>query len=173
MLRIKTLCASLAPICLLSLALPLAACRNGSGNPHTYASDLTATELADAVSPDLSEDFFTADAAHLSDYVPLPRAVPSLCVRITVAGDRIDEYGVLQAEGDAAEWASTIRSYLAASYEQNRAFYDSYIPTETPKLRDAEVRIFGDYVVWAILSEGEKAALFDRAEAVLSESERP
>lgn len=167
MFRSKKPCAFLALICLLSPSLSLAACRNGSMSGHTYVSDLTATELADAVAPDLSADFFTADAAHLSDYVPLPRTAPSLCVRITVAGDRIDEYGVLRADGDTAEWASTVRAYLAASYEQNRAFYDSYIPTETPKLRDAEVRVFGDYVVWAILSGGERAALFDRAEAVL------
>lgn len=169
MFRSRKPCAFLALICLLSLSLPLAACRNGSMSGHTYVSDLTATELADAVAPDLSVDFFTADDAHLSDYVLLPRAVPSLCVRIAVAGDRIDEYGILRADGDPAEWASTVHAYLAASYEQNRAFYDSYIPTETPKLRDAEVRVLGDYVIWAILSEGERAALFDRAEAVLSE----
>ena len=90
-------------------------------------------------------------------------------MRISTAGDRIDEYGILHSDIGTEEAARLLREYLTRSYEQNRAFYDSYIPTETPKLRDAEVRVFGDYVVYAILSPEERSTLFARAEACLTE----
>ena len=90
-------------------------------------------------------------------------------MRIATGGDCIDEYGILHTDIDIEGAERLIREYLARSYEENRAFYDSYIPAETPKLRDAQVRVYGDYVVYAILSPADRDRLFDRIEACLSE----
>lgn len=149
-------------------ALFLAGC--GKPTPRNYLNDLSAAELADLADDALSEDFRTADADYLTDYITLPQAGYSLSVRIATGGDRIDEYGILHSDIGTEEAARLLRDYLARSYEQNRTFYDSYIPTETPKLRDAEVRVYGDYVVYAILSPEEKNTFFNRVETCLTES---
>lgn len=141
----------------------------GKVTPRSYLTSLSAAELADAAGSGLDGEYRTADADYLADYVTLPQSGYSLCVRISTAGDRIDEYGVLHSDIGTAEAERLIREYLTGSYEQNRAFYDSYIPTETPKLRDAEVRVMGDYVIYAILSPEERSLLFTRAEACLTE----
>ena len=65
--------------------------------------------------------------------------------------------------------AKLLRDYLAQAYEDNRVWYDSYMPEETPKLRDAEVKVFGNYVVYAIYSSADKATLFDAVKAALAE----
>lgn len=148
--------------------LILTACRTAT--PRNYLKDLSAAELADLAGADLAEDFRVADADYLTDYVNLPQAGYSLSVRIADGGDRIDEYGILRSDIGTEEAARLLREYLARSYEQNRTFYDSYIPAETPKLRDAEVRVYGDYAVYAILSPEEKDAFFNRVEQCLSET---
>ena len=142
----------------------------GKPTPRKYLNDLSAAELADLAGDALSEDFRAADADYLTDYVTLPQAGYSISVRLAAGGDRIDEFGILHSDIGTEEAARLLRDYLARSYEQNRTFYDSYIPTETPKLRDAEVRVYGDYVVYAILSPEEKTAFFNRVEACLRKS---
>lgn len=146
--------------------LTLAGC--GKVTPRSYLTSMSADEVADAAGRGLDESFRTADADYLTDYVTLPQSGYTLSVRVAMAGDRIDEYGVLHSDIGTDGAARLIREYLARSYEQNRAFYDSYIPAETPKLRDAEVRIFGDYVVYAILSPEERERVFAQAEACLT-----
>ena len=134
----------------------------GKPTPRKYLNDLSAAELADLADDALSEDFRAADADYLTDYVTLPQAGYSISVRLAAGGDRIDEFGILHSDIGTEE--------AARPYEQNRTFYDSYIPTETPKLRDAEVRVYGDYVVYAILSPEERTAFFNRVEACLRKS---
>ena len=51
--------------------------------------------------------------------------------------------------------------------ERIETWYDSYIAQETPKLRDAEVKVFGNYAVYAIASKEDRAAFFDAVENAL------
>lgn len=154
-------------LCVIFCGLLVTGC--GKVTPRNYLTSLSAAELADAAGDGLDGEYRTADADYLADYVTLPQSGYTLCVRVSTAGDRIDEYGILHSDIGTEEAARLLREYLTRSYEQNRAFYDSYIPTETPKLRDAEVRVFGDYVVYAILSPEERSTLFARAESCLTE----
>jgi hypothetical protein len=61
------------------------------------------------------------------------------------------------------------QEYLKKRYDDNLSWYNSYMPTETPKLRDAEVRIYGDCVVYAVLSQESRKAFFDECEKLLKE----
>lgn len=107
------------------------------------------------------------DGTFLLDYCDLPSGSTGAAA---YAADRnnLDEFGVWHAEpGSVSRLGDAILSYLSASYENNRAYYDSYIPRETPKLRDAEVRIYGNYVAYAILDGEEKNAFFHTVEQEL------
>ena len=44
-----------------------------------------------------------------------------------------------------------------------------YLVEEYPKLRDAEYKVFGRYVVYGILSEADKTALFEAVSTALIE----
>ena len=59
----------------------------GRMTPRNYLTSLSAAEVADAAADGLAEEFRTADADYLSDYVTLPQSGYTLCVRIATGGD--------------------------------------------------------------------------------------
>ncbi|MBQ1963425.1 MAG: hypothetical protein II369_04835, partial [Clostridia bacterium] len=63
-----------------------------------------------------------------------------------------------------------LEKYLADSFTKNQTWYDSYIPTETPKLRDAEVKIFGNYVIYVIADKEDRTALLSTVEELLKQN---
>ena len=80
----------------------------------------------------------------------------------------MDEFGIFHVtDGNAEDLETELEDYLEESYEQNKDWYDSYMPEETPKLRDAQVKVFGNYVVYVILSEADCEAAFEAVEKAL------
>jgi DNA-directed RNA polymerase subunit alpha len=78
-----------------------------------------------------------------------------------------DEIGIIKAIGDdTAAVEAAVKDYLA---QRNEEWTGMYLVEEYPKLRDAEYRVFGRYVVYGILSESEKTALFDAVAGALAE----
>ena len=142
---------------LITLGLLLTSCEK----TLTYTDSLTSEELSEKALETLhSTDFLSADSSYLSDYIDLSH-LPKGTVFFAADGKNLDEFGIwhLPAE-QVGEMKNLLESYLSESLERNRSFYDSYIPEETPKLRDAEVRVFGNYVAYAILSEHDRARFF-------------
>ena len=159
----KTLCILLA---LLALALPFTACKSGN-----YLDDKAATEIGKAISAKLSgnQTYTQVDSGALDDYFQMPDYVSESAIYFSDEGNNIDEFGVFHVkDGQAKEMADILEKYLTDAYDQNAAWYDSYIPEETPKLRDAEVKTFGNYVLYAILSEENKTAARNAAEELLA-----
>ena len=158
----KFLCLTLA---LLALALPLTACSK------KYADDVSVKDLTDEIKFNLSgtlPEYSVADKGYLDDYFSIPDYVTDHEILFSTAGNDLDELGVFHVtEGNAEDLAEKLEGYLKNSYEQNKDWYDSYMPEETPKLRDAEVKVFGNYVVYGILSDANRQAAFDAVEAEL------
>ena len=80
-----------------------------------------------------------------------------------VAGAVTPTYAVKDAQGNAVAVAN---AYIARRIE---AWMPEYMPEEFPKMEAASVKIFGNYVVYAILSEDVKADVFDAVKAELTE----
>ena len=158
----KILCFALA---LMLLALPLTACS------QKYADDVSVGDLSDAVFEALSgelPDYSTAEKGYLDDYMTIPDYVTEYTVRFSTAGNNLDEFGIFHVtDGNAEDLEGKLEDYLEESYEQNKDWYDSYMPEETPKLRDAQVKVFGNYVVYVILSEADCTAAFEAVEKAL------
>ena len=98
----------------------------------------------------------------IKEYITVPEAVKESCVYYAQNTNALDEFGIFEVEeGKAQEVRNQLLSgYLKKRYDENLEWYNSYMPTETPKLRDAEVRVFGNCVAYAILSpENRKAFL--------------
>lgn len=145
----------------------------GSCNKKVFYSDaIGCAELSDCVLNGFWEkkDYSTADSLFLNDYFIMPEYVTDSVIRFASDSNNINEIGIFHTtEGKSKEFAEMIKAYLLNSYERNQAWYDSYIPAETPKLRDAEVRIYGNYVVYAILSKESKGTAFSVAEKTLKQ----
>ena len=141
------------------LLLALSACSNPS-----YANDVPLDTLATTIEESVAtkRDYTTADHGALDDYFQTPDYVTDSRIRFSTEAKNLDEYGIFHVtDGNAAAMARLLQDYLDRSYEENRTWYDSYMPEETPKLRDAEVRVFGNYVVYAVYSAADKDALFN------------
>lgn len=149
---------------LTALCLLLTAC----GSKVTYTNTLSSEELSAKACKTLnSTDFLPADSSYLSDYIDLSH-LPSGSILFAAEGNNLDEFGIWHLPTEqVGEVKNLLESYLDESLERNRSFYDSYIPEETPKLRDAEVRVFGNYVVYAILSERDRNLLFQTVKNAL------
>ena len=83
----------------------------------------------------------------------------------------INEVGVFHAESEdeSLEFYEKATEYISEMRDTQRAFIASYAPEELPKLDNAEVRRYGKYVVYAVLSTDDSEALFSHIENTLKE----
>ena len=137
-----------------------------------YSDHLTAEALAEEVREELSDtDFRITSSEWLNDYVDFPEGLTDHEICFSADGNNLNEFGIWHVPSDqVASVETTLRAYLANSLLQNRSFYDSYIPAETPKLADAEVRVFGNYVCYAILKKSDREIFFHTIEESLKMS---
>ncbi|MBQ8399637.1 MAG: DUF4358 domain-containing protein [Clostridia bacterium] len=82
-------------------------------------------------------------------------------------GSSFDEYGILHVAvpEDVESVKSAVEEYLKAKRED--ALYRSYFPGEEYKLDDAQVQVYGNYVVYGMLSEENRTALFNEVKQLL------
>lgn len=156
------------------LVLLLLAALPSCHKKEEYSDTLSAEELANKITSALGdgEDYLTDDTGLTDSYFSLPSSVTEHTVRYTADTNNIDEFGVYHVtRGGTKELeAMLVEKYLEMAYLNNREWYDSYIPEETEKLRDAEVRTFGNYVVYAILDQSERNTVFKTVERALEEA---
>ncbi len=151
--------------CFCSLTILLLSCAKA----RSYRDDVSINELSE-IQNALNREYLIDSTDLLADYISLPDYVTEHTVLYKKEPTVLDEIGFFHVTGENAEHLAKLikEDYLLKSYEKNHTFYDSYMPKETKKLADAEVRTFGNYVVYAILSESDKALLFEAMEKALT-----
>ena len=150
-------------ICLLScLALSLFSC-----NKKEYRDGIACSELMEIGS---------SAAPSGSGYEPMSTGRlgyafgetdhDDCAVYVSTATENIDEIGIFHTQSGekANELSSSIENYLSELLEEKGAFIASYAPTELEKLENSQVRVYGNYVAYAILSRQEQEAFFDAIE---------
>ncbi|MBQ8746265.1 MAG: DUF4358 domain-containing protein [Clostridia bacterium] len=152
----------IALVCLLiTVLLPLSACGD---KPVQYKTDVSAQAIIDNCADELQlnpvdEDYLTFRMALDTS------ASDSYAVYVQNSGTTLDEIGVFRAVGDdTAALTEMIETYLK---NRNDEWTGMYLVEEYPKLRDAEYRVIGKYVVYGILSEEAKAQFFTAVESYL------
>lgn len=146
-------------LALLMLAAMLTAC--GSSAKNVPVADVVGavgnaigkTDLADP-GENYLKGYMKKSAAEVGEYA----------IRKNVVGTNIDEFGVFKAGTmKADELKAMVEAYLKVLQDS----WMNYQPEEEPKLRGAEVKIVGDYVMYAILSDDDRAAAFGAFEDAL------
>ena len=93
-----------------------------------------------------------------------------ICVIYSSDNTDICEIGVLHAanEENAQKLFEDSKNYIKSIQEQKSEFLSNYSPSELKKLNSAEVRKFGNYVIFTVSEQNDKSALFQEAEMILS-----
>ena len=141
-------------VLLTAVLLALPSCTKNT--PPSYRSDKTAVEVYSAVAEVVSTD--APLAAVDTDYVRYRMMLDTsimedYAIYMQNTGSSLDEIGIIKAIGnDTAAVEKAVQDYLT---QRNEEWTGMYLVEEYPKLRDAEYRIFGQYVVYGMLSEAE------------------
>ena len=154
-------------LCLFLVCATLVSC----SQRKSYANDVPCAELMDAVEDQIPVDFgyetFSGD--HLRYYFEDTRLPDDHCLRYSARSEDINEFGIFHAPDDTSreELKRLTEEYLQTLRRDQLAFIASYAPEELPKLKRAEVKVFGNYVAYAILSDEDRALAFETVEKKL------
>ncbi len=135
----------------------------------TYKNDAPVSTLADTAITALNDgkDYSTAESDFLDSYFTKPDYVTESVIRFSTDGNDLNEFGIYHVtDGNAEAMKSHLSKYLTDFYDLYNA---NYLPEETPKLRDAEVKVFGNYVVYAMLNDTDRATLLTSIEQALKQ----
>lgn len=128
--------------------------------------DLTEKFIASQLS---APDYSYYDREELSFFLDIPEYVTDLSAIYSTDVNDINEIGVFHCSDkkSAEKFLDTLISYLEEQQKGQKAFIESYAPREVPKLDGAEVRRYGNYVVYTILSAQDKKAVWETIEKEL------
>ncbi len=135
-------------------------------NTASYASDIAVSDLAAVADAALGgehpltvvpDDYIIGmnqvDVSVFADYV----------VKMQTVGANIDEYGIFKAPD--SESVDSIEQ-IAKDYIQMRidTWNPSYLAEDRPKVDNATVKVMGQYVMYCILADDAKSAVFTAVE---------
>ncbi len=151
----KTLCFIL---CLTAL-FALAACSKSE-----YRDDAMCHDIGNAAKDTLDDglEYAEHDDRHRRLYFEDTEHYDDCCLFYSTDTDDISEIGIFHAPSDAHadEIYEDCLDYIEDMRENSRTFIASYAPKELSKLDSADVRRFGNYVVYTVLDGDTAEELF-------------
>ena len=140
-----------------------------------YKKDIDVDDVAEALMQKIPTEsvWIDEDQDFIKEYVTVPEYVKGSHIYYAQNTNDLDEFGIFEVEEGKANAVRSMltQGYLQKRYTENLEWYNSYMPTETPKLRDAEVRVFGNCVAYAVLSPEKRTAFFKECEKLLKNEE--
>ena len=150
----------IAAALILATLCSLCACSSGKSTVE-YKTDVAVSELAEQITAindnwnfaAMNENYIAGamkiDVSGYADYI----------VNINALGTNVDEFGIFKAndEGSAASVKEDAENYLKFRLD---TWMDEYMPEEKPKLENAEVKVCGLYVMYAIFDDATRADAF-------------
>ena len=155
---------------ILLLLLSLSILVFSSCKQEKHSASLTSKELTDALIGQISgsEDYIEYTDEELSYFDFARSSDADITLLYSRAAEDVGEIGVVRIfDGKSKEMKSALEEYLKDQQKEKGAFFKNYAPGELLKLERAEVRCFGDYVVFTVLSSEESQAVFEKVEEVL------
>lgn len=151
-------------LCLIMTVAALTACGGGE-----VRNDVAVSELSAKINSELESgaDLVDAPESYISSSMGFDlSSVSEYVVKINSRGVNIDEYGIFKAEDDSQlqQLQTAVSNYLQFRVD---TWMVEYMPEEFPKLQNAETKTIGNYVMYAILSDSDKQAVFSAFEKTL------
>jgi hypothetical protein len=155
-----------------ALVFALSTLTSCGGDKTTYKNDVAAGTVCDTIEATVpaAEGYYSSDSDYLGFYFEGADAlIDGYEIRFAKASTNINEFGVFKAkDGQAAALKTLCESYLSLKLERWVAQAD-YIESEYPKMSEAQVKIFGNYVVYTILTKSDQTAVFTSVDGLLKQ----
>lgn len=152
-------------IAALLFALLLSGC---GGSSAEYKTDVATSELADKIDAATGlESMVAMEDSYLLNAMQIDvESFEEYTVKINSRGINIDEYGIFKApDDDSVDEVKKIAEDYLKFREDN--WMSEYMPEEFPKLENAQVKVCGRYVMYAILDESMRETAFTELENAL------
>ena len=154
-------------ICIL-LCLAALLCLGACGKKAAWRTDVPLSTLAEAVEKHLDGGSLAAmQESYLKGAMKLDPAIfADWLVKINAYGANIDEYGIFKAPDEAGVAAvkQAAEDYLKLRRD---TWMEEYMPEEKPKLTQAQVKVCGLYVIYAIVSDDARGKILTDFENAL------
>lgn len=138
-----------------------------------YKNDVKVEDLADAAKSTIpvDGDYFAAEEDYIEfNFKDMPRPDSYVILMAKNTSSNINEVGIFKVNGygeKGKEVFKAVEKYIKDKSENSRNFVESYAPAECKKLDDAECKVFGDYVVYTVLTKQDANKVFDAIEKLL------
>ncbi len=136
-----------------------------------YADDVAVKTIGDKLASLIpaADGYYAADEDYLGFYFEgAADIVDEHIIQFSATSTNINQFGIFHAkDGKAAELKTICDNYIKTMQDRWVA-QAGYIASEHPKMENAEARVFGNYVVYVMLTPGDKAAAFSTVEKMLA-----
>ena len=157
---------ALALACLLTL--PLTAC----SKTIAYRDDVSTAAISESITAKIPVDggYDFSDADFLTYYFEGNTAIDDFVIAASSASSDVNEFGILHVNDieQIAEVDKMAQVYLSNQRDFLSTFLNTYNAEEMAKLESMQVRVFGNYVVYTILSEADTEMVMSAVESLLT-----
>lgn len=131
-----------------------------------YADSVACRDIGSAISDTLDDglEYAELSAEHVKQYFDNTDEYDDIHTMYSTDTGDINEIGIFHASSkkNADSVETKCREYIDGMKEDSRPFIASYAPNELPKLDGAQVRRFGNYVVYTVLDDSTADKVFEK-----------
>ncbi len=131
-----------------------------------YTDSISCRDIVNTVieTADGENEYEPFETSHIEHYFKSTDKYDDYYAVYSTDTSDIDEIGIFHASSkdNAEALVKECRSYIEELQENSRAFIASYAPEELPKLDGAQVRRFGNYVIYTVLDEEHTNEIFEQ-----------
>ena len=136
----------------------------------SFTNDRSCEEICTTITAAIDDQqYMQFDSTHLNVYFEDNSKYDDYYIVYSESTNDINEFGIFHAtdKETSNELYDSCLEYIQELQENSRAFIASYSPNELNKLDNAQVRKFGNYVVYTVLSEYSAQLVFNQVEKLL------
>lgn len=157
-------------ICVLLLALTAITLLASCDKQASYRDDVKISDISDKLKEKFptTDGYFSPDSDYLGFYFEgAEDKVEEYIVNRSATSTNINEFGVFRVKSGSAEEMKAICDKYIQTMRERWVAQASYIASEHPKMENAEARVFGNYVVYVMLTAEDKLSAFATVEELL------
>ncbi len=144
----------------------------------TYSDTVACAQLVETAlqTMEAPEDYLSADEEHFSFYFGGQEAfdeVEDAQVVFHRETTNVNELGIFRAddEENVAAVREMVEEYLDGQVENLRSFAANYSPKDMEKIEGAGVRVYGTYVIYYILDDGDATRALEAVKQAITGNE--
>lgn len=141
---------------------------SGCGGTSAVKDDVAISDISAAVLAAIGDNaLVSVPDTYLEGAMKMDASIyEAYDVKINSMGANIDEYGIFKAK-DSSQVAAVEQAVKDYIQMRKDTWMVEYMPEERPKLDNTEIKVLGNYVMYAILSDEGKTATFKAFEKSL------